>query len=281
MLCEMRLIDGVVHRRRKHPRRTGAVRDLYRVDGVAEANSQDLEIKFMSPLDGEAAVVLERLITGQTLTLDQRIAFARFLLSMLYRNPDHVGTIKTHMEEMWHEATAALEPDFAKMQAARGLPITTLAEETAKRDPGAAGKSFANMVTDVIADSRAVPDIVAMPWMVIDVSKSRFSLLTSDRPLILSTSLADPLCYIALPLSPTELFIASHDQRYAKSLPTKAHTTIVRAMNVDVVRQAREFVWGSDDTQMRLVQNRIRTTPDRVILSDEQRQEALAVARGA
>jgi hypothetical protein len=281
MLCEMRLIDGVVRRRRKHPRRTGAVRDLYRVDGVAEANSQDLEIKFMSPLDGGAAVVLERLITGETLDLDQRIAFARFLLSMLYHNPDHVGTVKTHMEEMWHEATAALEPHFAKMQAARGLPVMTLAEDTAKRNPGAAGKSFANMITDVIANSRAVPDIVAMPWVVIDVSKSKFSLLTSDRPLVLSTSLADPLCYIALPLSPEKLFVASYDPRYAKTLPTKARTTIVRAMNIDVVRHAREFVWGSDDVQMRLVENRIGTAPDRVILPEEQREEALAVARGA
>ncbi len=280
MLCEMRQVNGVVTPRRRHPRRTGMVRDLYRVEGVAEENSQDLEIKFMSPLDNGAAVVLDRLITGKPLDTEQRLAWARYLLSMLYRHPDGVETIKTHMAEMWREGTDALETDFAKMQATRGLPITTLAEETAKRDPGAAGKSAANMIADIIGNSRAVPDIAAMPWMCVDVRQSKFSLLTSDRPLVMSAGLADPLCYLALPLSPHQLFVASHDDRYAKTLPGAAHSRIVKAMNRDVVRQAREFVWGTDDAQLEFVRKHIRTAPDRVILTDDQRQEAIAAARG-
>jgi hypothetical protein len=277
MLCEMRLVNGVVTPRRRHPRRTGAVRDLYRVEGVAEENSQDLEIKFMSPLDNGAAVVLDRLITGKPLDTEQRLAWARYLLSMLYRHPDGVETINTHMAEMWHQATDALEADFAKTQAASGLPVKTLAEETAKRDPGAAGKSAANMI---IGNSRAVPDIAAMPWVCVDVSQSKFSLLTSDRPLVMSHGLADPLCYLALPLSPHKLFVASHDPRYAKALPGTAHTRIVKAMNRDVVRQAREFVWGTDDAQLEFVRKHIRTALDRVILTDDQRQKIIATARG-
>ena len=34
------------------------------------------------------------------------------------------------------------------MQVAGGLPAMTLAEETTTRDPGAAGKSAANMIAD-------------------------------------------------------------------------------------------------------------------------------------
>lgn len=281
MLCEMRQVNGVVTPRRRHPRRTGMVRDLYRVEGVAEENSQDLEIKFMSPLDNGGAVVLERLIAGMPLDTEQRLAWARYLLSMLYRHPVGVETIKTHVAEMWREGTDALEADFAKMQAARGLPITTLAEETAKRNPGAAGKSAANMIADIIGNSRAVPDIVAMPWICVDVSQSKFSLLTSDRPLVMSSGLADPLCYLALPLSPKKLFVASHDNRYTKTLPGTAHARIAKAMNRDMVRQAREFVWGSDDAQLEFVRKHIRTAPDRVILTDDQRQETILAARGA
>jgi hypothetical protein len=280
MLCEMHQVNGVVTPRRRHPRRTGMVRDLYRVEGVAEENSQDLEIKFMSPLDNGAAVVLDRLIKGKLLNTEQRLAWARYLLSMLYRHPDGVETIKKHMTEMWREGTDALEADFAKMQAARGLPIRTLAEETAKRNPGAAGKSAANMIADVIGNSRAVPDIAAMPWICVDVSQSKFSLLTSDRPLVMSSGLADPLCYLVLPLAPKKLFVASHDNRYAKTLPGAAHARIVKAMNRDVVRQAREFVWGTDDAQLEFVRKHMRTVPDRVILTDEQRQEGIAAARG-
>jgi hypothetical protein len=124
----------------------------------------------MSPLDNGAALVLDRLITGKQLDTDQRLAWARYLLSMLYRHPDGVEAIKTHMAQMWREGTDALEAEFAKMQAERGLPVTTLAEETAKRDPGAAGKSAANMIADIIGNSRAVPDIATMPWVCVDVT---------------------------------------------------------------------------------------------------------------
>jgi len=92
--------------------------------------------------------------------------------------------------------------------------------------------------------------------------------------------LSDPLCYIALPLSPHKLFVASHDRRYAKTLPGARHTRIVKAMNMDVVRQAREFVWGSDDAQAEFVQKHMRTVPDRVILTEVQRQQGIAAARG-
>jgi hypothetical protein len=50
-------------------------------------------------------------------------------------------------------------------------------------------------------------------------------------------------------------------------------------MNKDVVSQAREFVWGLDDAEIDFVRTYIKSESDRVILSDEQREEALAAAR--
>jgi hypothetical protein len=58
------------------------------------------------------------------------------------------------------------------------------------------------------------------------------------------------------------------------------YTRIVKAMNRDVVRQAREFVWGSDDAQVEFVQRHMRTVSDRVILTDAQRQQGIVAARG-
>jgi hypothetical protein len=253
---------------------------LYRIDGVPEASSQVLEVEFMSPLDNDAAIVLDRLITGKLLTPAHRLTWARYLLSLLYRHPQGVKAINTHMADMWREATAALEADFAEMQAATALPIRTLAEETARRNPGAVGISTANMIADIIHDSRAVPDIAALPFTVVDVSRSSVSLLTSDRPLVMPLGLDNPACYMALPLSPDKLFVASKDKRYA-DVPKGQQTKVVKAMNLYVVQQAREYVWGRDDTQAAFVKKHIGILPDRDILSDEQRQEILAVARGA
>jgi hypothetical protein len=50
-------------------------------------------------------------------------------------------------------------------------------------------------------------------------------------------------------------------------------------MNRDVVSQAREFVWGLDDADIDFVRTYLGSVSDRVILSEAQRQEALAAAR--
>lgn len=277
-LCEMRLIKGAVAPRRRYPRATGYVTDLYRTDGVTEENSQDLEIKFMSPLDNDAAVALDRILSGKMLDTGQRAAWARFLLSLLYRNPEGVETIKTHMVNMWAEGTAALEAEYAAARAPHDEP--TFAEATAKRKPGAAGISAANMLADVIGNSHAVPDITKMRWICVDVSKSELSLLTSDRPVVMPVGLSHQLCYIALPIGPYSLFVAAHDDRFSKALPAANCTKIVKVMNKDVVRQARQFVWGTDDAQIDFVRKHVGSAPDRVIITEEQKEEAIAAARG-
>ncbi len=135
-LCEMRLIRGDVKPRRRHPHLTGYVRDLYRTDGVPEVESQDLEIKFMTPLDTVAAAALQGLLAGDSPNLQERVAWTRFVLSLIYRNPDAVQFIKTHMATLVDEITASLEVRWAaerKVDDAR-----TFAEATAIRQPGLA-----------------------------------------------------------------------------------------------------------------------------------------------
>jgi Protein of unknown function (DUF4238) len=278
LLCAMRLVNGRVVAKRVGPRGTGFVDDLYRTDGIAEENSQDLEIKFMSPLDHGAATAMRSILAGKSLTVEERAPWARFLLSMLFRHPEGVGTIKTHTEAMWAEATAALEATWAANRAPGNE--MTFAEATAKREPGAVGTSAANLLADIMGNSRAVPDICKMRWTCVDLSKSPLSLLTSDRPLVMPFGLDNPKAYLALPLGPHQLFVAAYGDQYAKALRAHGHQKIVKIINKDVVRQARERVWATDDANIEFVRKHIGKAPERIILTDEQRQEILAAARG-
>ena len=47
-----------------------------------------------------------------------------------------------------------------------------------------------------------------------------------------------------------------------------------------MICQARKFVWATDDSQLEFVRRHIGTAPDRTIITEAQKQEALAVARG-
>ena len=274
-LCEMRLINGKVVPKRKYPQNTGCIKDLYRTDGVPTEISQDLETKFMASLDTKAARALSKISSAAALDIEERAAWARFLLSMLYRNRECVEFIKAHMADVWREATAALEEDWAARR--RPDEHRTLAEVTAARQPGAAETSASNILADIIGNHRAVPDIVRMNWGKINLSGSKIPLLTSDRPLAF-VALSDPNAYIALPIGPYDLFVAAFDDRFDR--PRVDATDTAWRVNKDVVSNGRQFVWGIDDGQIDFVRTYIGANPDRLILSKAQQEEAVAAARG-
>jgi hypothetical protein len=57
-------------------------------------------------------------------------------------------------------------------------------------------------------------------------------------------------------------------------------TMVVKNINLAVVSQARKFVWGVDHGQLPFVQKRMSTVPDKPIITDEQKQQAINAAAG-
>ncbi len=118
-----------------------------------------------------------------------------------------------------------------------------------------------------------------MKWSV-DLSKSNHELLTSDRPIDMPLGLADPKAYISLPVSPRILFVAAHSHDLANTLRAASPIEVVRKNNQRLVEQARKFVWGSNGSQLAFIQKHFGKLPDREILTEQQRQEAVDAARG-
>lgn len=118
-----------------------------------------------------------------------------------------------------------------------------------------------------------------MEWSRVDLSKSNHELLTSDRPIDMPLGLSDPKA-ISLPVSPRILFVAAHNHDLADKLRAANPTEVARKNNQRVVEQARKFVWGSNASQLTFIQKHFGKLPDREILTDQQRQEAIEAARG-
>src|ERR1700751_6015943 len=170
-VCEMRLIRGKVVPKRKFPQNTGCLKDLYRIDGVSDDIAQNLETQFFSPLDGRASRVVQKLLAvGAQLTLDDRAGWERFLLSLLYRNREGVKLIKDHMVDLVRSTMVALEADWAKR---RKLDETrSLTEAMADREHRYAGVHAANIIADIIGNHRALPDILRMHCVVLNLGNS-------------------------------------------------------------------------------------------------------------
>ena len=119
-----------------------------------------------------------------------------------------------------------------------------------------------------------------MQWILVELPDAKHELLTSDRPLVRPMGFDSAQAYLAMPLSPRKLWLAAHTDYYKRGLKNVDQNAVVREINRAVVSQAREFVWGTDASQLSFVKKHMATVPEHVLVTAEQEDRALAVARG-
>ena len=107
---------------------------------------------------------LQKIIAGETDNWSGplRSGWTRFILSLLFRNPEALATIKGHIIQMWDEGTKALQADYAARRRA-GDP-ETVEEFLAKHEPNAAQIDAANFLADVIDNDRVGKTVLEMKW---------------------------------------------------------------------------------------------------------------------
>jgi hypothetical protein len=89
---------------------------------------------------------------------------------------------------------------------------------------------------------------------VVDASHASERFLRSDRPVEIS-KLNDPTGFVSMPISPTKLFVAANREQAFENLGRIRPGGIVRHVNTFVVSRARKFVWASDESQARFIEN--------------------------
>jgi hypothetical protein len=101
-------------------------------------------------------------------------------------------------------------------------------------------------------------------WKVVPL-ESAYTLLTSDRPLVMTNGLAKPTGHLALAIGPRKLFIAANTPETASTIATLQHDDLVGQMNDLVCKQARRYVFAIDDRQRTFIDKRLglkwRSTP--------------------
>jgi Protein of unknown function (DUF4238) len=221
----------------------------------------------MKPLDTAANLALERIMRGDSASWDseQRSAWTRYILSLMFRNPASVRVVRNYIVEMWDVGIKELEANYAEHR--RETDPATFEEYFVRTHPAAAQIGATNMIAEIIDNARVGPTIFDMHWSRIDLASSNVTLLNSDRPIDRPLGLSDPRAYIAFPIGPRTLFLASNDPTLARRVSRGDHTKAAKLTNKTIVSQAQEFVWGVDDSQLQFVQKYMGTIPERVIIS--------------
>lgn len=264
-LCEYSKRRDMIYKRRVYPVQTAFVDRLYETRGVPAANAQQIEERFMSPIDGWASRSLTMLENG-----DKRIhrdpkfrsAWSLFILTLLMRMPEDLQTLDVALEVAWKREIAKLEVKYLKVTADAG----SLYAFIDTHDPEHMSR-WKMEVACTLMDHDGIGQLLNdMRWFVVDSHDCEIDFLTSDRPVLMSETLTDPESYVFVPISPRKLFVAVNDAQVGERIWFRPRTDLTRAVNDLVVGHAKRFAYGKDDSQLGFVSERLSKRPQKSLL---------------
>lgn len=239
-LCEYSKPYDVLKPHRRHPEQTGYEYGLYALTTYPAPVSEIVERSLMWQIDDSASRALRTLADGHLNSLDEiaRLSWARFIISLMRRTPEVARDIGGKLN------TALIEAD--RTNPISGTPddeLTRLARVERQR---------ALLLQSTINNEQNVTRLASMRWAVVTLT-NHVPFLTSDRPYVMTNGIGYPNSHVALPISPTQCFVAAATVEEMERLQTVSYENIVGEMNNRMALQARKFVYGVDDKQLEFI----------------------------
>ncbi|MCG2639412.1 MULTISPECIES: DUF4238 domain-containing protein [Bradyrhizobium] len=239
------------------PKGTGFQTDLYAFPELPPDMTQHIEDVFLKYADNTASNAIQMHLTGQDIwTAELRSGWSRFLISLIIRHPDVMVDLRTATVKSWKDTEASTQAEYEKTKESH-YPAT-FDEYIAAIDPLIPVKVSLNAIIKAFDNEKLGKHINDMHWSVIDLSKGVHRLLTSDRPLQYM-NLANSQGFIALPISPTKLFLAANSPQSIMNVRSQKSEKVIREVNLFVVSRARRFVFAQDESQTIFIKKRIHT----------------------
>lgn len=201
----------------------------------------------MRQTDQYAAQALQLLLKNDVSSLDniRRSGWARFILSLLRRTPEALRALGDRL-------TTALVQEFPQL----ALPGDPGSAEQALARESLIERQRAMLLQSTITSERIGTHLINMRWSVVTFTGAKYPLLTSDRPFIMTNGVGYPRSHIAVPISPTQCFLAANSVEIESEIQKLPAKEFMRINNDKMASQARKFVYGVDDRQLRFVANR-------------------------
>ncbi|MGD1017372.1 MAG: DUF4238 domain-containing protein [Roseiarcus sp.] len=250
---------------RRHPSQTGFEVDLYALNSIAVEGRAYLEEKFFKLVDQEAADALTSIETNTIadLSSNNRSGWARFIISLIHRHPEKIEALRGYALAKALEAAHETEAGRAVREKYKN---SEKADETVARlVHQAADINLANSLAAIIDSENVGNHLIQMRWSVLTVTEPTLTFLTSDRPVVMSDGVNKPDSYIIVAIGPSKAFFACNSlemERYVHRIPWEQ---IMQFANDIVVRQACNFVYGFDDSQLQFVESRLGKQPAQFI----------------
>lgn len=256
-LCEYARPYDKVKAQLKHPGGTGYVRGLYTLKGVPPELEDAFENQFLSIADGTAAVALRIMLDDRKIPpMREKWAWVRFILTLIHRNPEGVARNFAKMEAYFDGAgVRELLKDYDNLKQKDDPP--TAEEWLAKNKGRVAEISKLEVMANLMQSELVGNRLLGMYWHLGRFVDLKHTILTSDRPIIMTNGLKADDSHMVIALSPQHMLVIAATEKVAKEVTSMHPTEIVATWNDRMARQARKFVYGVNDRHLRFVENRL------------------------
>ena len=264
-LVEYSRPHDIVKCRPKTPAATGWKRDLYAFPELPLEAAQHIEAQFFQYADDAASRALASLLAGNKTpwTIESRSAWSRFITAIHVRHPDAMQELRPAVRTIWDDSAEATQHEYERTKQP-DFP-STFDEYWAQRDPLLPIKVHVNMIIKALDNETVGAHINRMYWYVLDISKSPDRLLTSDRPVEMS-QLLYPAGVAAIPISPTQLFVAANDMTTIHRLIAANPEDVVRNVNTWVTSRARRYVYSDSEALTDFIERTMSTNLEKLPL---------------
>jgi hypothetical protein len=189
------------------------------------------------------------------MTDTMKIYWARFLHCLILRSPEYLAAVGKILEQ---DAVGSIEKyraDYPTLR--RPHEPATFDEFKEKFLANPLNVSAARIVPQLADSEQIVRHMCGMRWEVVQFSKSPHLLLTSDRPIVMTNGVGNPGAHIAMPISPTQVFVAFNDEQAYRQIHNLSAKELIRNSNNKVVEQAITYVYGFSDADLSFVSGRL------------------------
>lgn len=268
-------VDNEVKAKMLVPKGTGFEERLYETRGLPPEKAQAMEKDFMARIDSGAAValsLLERGIAEADWTSEHRSSWSRFLLAQMMRAPADIAQLKSMAIQEWGEIIPELQVAYEQR---RPNDYPASVDEFLRQSRPGQQDEFAFGIARKLIDSPGFGNkINNMRWNIVQIPLNSFSLLTSDKPVWMTTTLVEVDAFITIPIGPRKLFTATVDRSTSLKIMAHDKSQLSKVLNKIVVKNAEKFVYGVDNSMLPFVQKHMSSTRTSSLV------ERLALRRG-
>jgi hypothetical protein len=110
-----------------------------------------------------------------------------------------------------------------------------------------------------IITHEAIGEIVRqMKWQTVGILRDDLDFLTCDRPLYMSHGISDDRCFLAVPMSPRVVFLATRNADSFRSVLAAGVEAFANSLNAILAGRADKYVYAAHDRYLQLVNRHLR-----------------------